>query len=144
MERLAEIGAELLGDTLARLNGLTPRPQRDRDATFAPILNKEDGLINWSRSAIVIERAVRGFQPWPNAYTSYNSRGLTIFRAEAVSSGRDAAPGEVIAAQGEDLIVNCGQPSALRLIEVQPEARKRMAVRDFLNGTHVKVGDRFG
>ena len=144
MERLAEIGAELLGDTLARLNGLTPRPQRDRDATFAPILNKKDGLINWSRSAIVIERAVRGFQPWPNAYTSYNSRGLTIFRAEAVSSGRDAAPGEVIAAQGEDLIVNCGQPSALRLIEVQPEARKRMAVRDFLNGTHVKVGDRFG
>ena len=144
MERLAEIGAELLGDTLARLNGLTPRPQRDRDATFAPILNKEDGLINWSRSAIVIERAVRGFQPWPNAYTSYNSRGLTIFRAEAVSSGRDAAPGEVIAAQGEDLIVSCGQPSALRLIEVQPEARKRMAVRDFLNGTHVKVGDRFG
>ena len=144
MERLAEIGAELLGDTLARLNGLTPRPQRDRDATFAPILNKEDGLINWSRSAIVIERAVRGFQPWPNAYTSYNSRGLTIFRAEAVSSGRDAGPGEVIAAQGEDLIVNCGQPSALRLIEVQPEARKRMAVRDFLNGTHVKVGDRFG
>ena len=144
MERLAEIGAELLGDTLARLNGLTPRPQRDRDATFAPILNKEDGLIDWSRSAIVIERAVRGFQPWPNAYTSYNSRGLTIFRAEAVSSGRDAAPGEVIAAQGEDLIVNCGQPSALRLIEVQPEARKRMAVRDFLNGTHVKVGDRFG
>ena len=144
MERLAEIGAELLGDTLARLNGLTPRPQRDRDATFAPILNKEDGLINWSRSAIVIERAVRGFQPWPNAYTTYNSRGLTIFRAEAVSSGRDAGPGEVIAAQGEDLIVNCGQPSALRLIEVQPEARKRMAVRDFLNGTHVKVGDRFG
>ena len=144
MERLAEIGAELLGETLARLNGLTPRPQRDRDATFAPILNKEDGLIDWSRSAIVIERAVRGFQPWPNAYTSYNSRGLTIFRAEAVSSGRDAAPGEVIAAQGEDLIVNCGQPSALRLIEVQPEARKRMAVRDFLNGTHVKVGDRFG
>ena len=144
MERLAEIGAELLGDTLARLNGLTPRPQRDRDATFAPILNKEDGLINWSRSAIVIERAVRGFQPWPNAYTSYNSRGLTIFRTEAVSSGRDAGPGEVIAAQGEDLIVSCGQPSALRLIEVQPEARKRMAVRDFLNGTHVKVGDRFG
>ena len=144
MERLAEIGAELLGDTLARLNGLTPRPQRDRDATFAPIKNKEDVLINWSRSAIVIERAVRGFQPWPNAYTSYNSRGLTIFRAEAVSSGRDTATGEVIAAQGEDLIVNCGQPSALRLIEVQPEARKRMAVRDFLNGTHVKVGDRFG
>ena len=144
MERLAEIGAELLGETLSRLNDLTPRPQRDQDATFAPILKKEDGLIDWSRSAIEIERAVRGFQPWPNAYTSFNSRGLTIFRAEVVSSVPGAAPGEVIAAQGDDLIVNCGQQSALRLIEVQPEARKRMAVRDFLNGTYVKVGDRFG
>ena len=86
MERLAEIGAELLGETLSRLNDLTPRPQRDQDATLAPILKKEDGLIDWSRSAIEIERAVRGFQPWPNAYTSFNSRGLTIFRAEAVSS----------------------------------------------------------
>lgn len=144
MERLAEIGAELLGETLARLNDLTPRPQRDQDATFAPILKKEDGLIDWSRSAIEIERAVRGFQPWPNTYTSYNLRGLTIFRAEAVSSVPGAAPGEVIAAQGNDLIVNCGESTALRLIEVQPEARKRMTVRDFLNGAHVKVGDRFG
>ena len=144
MERLAEIGAELLGETLSRLDDLTPRPQRDQDATFAPILKKEDGLIDWSRSAIEIERAVRGFQPWPNAYTSFNSRGLTVFRAEAVSSVPGAALGEVIAAQGDDLMVNCGEGTALRLIEVQPEARKRMTVRDFLNGTHVKVGDRFG
>lgn len=144
MERLAEIGAELLGETLSRLDDLTPRPQRDQDATFAPILKKEDGLIDWSRSAIEIERAVRGFQPWPNAYTRFNSRGLTVFRAEAVPSVPGAALGEVIAAQGDDLMVNCGEDTALRLIEVQPEARKRMAVRDFLNGTHVKVGDRFG
>jgi len=144
MERLAEIGAELLGETLSRLNDLTPRPQRDQDATFAPILKKEDGLIDWSRSAIEIERAVRGFQPWPNAYTSLNSRGLTVFRAEAVSSVPGAGPGEVIGAQGDDLIVNCGEGTALRIIEVHPEARKRMTVRDFLNGTHVKVGDRFG
>ena len=144
MERLAEIGAELLGETLSRLNNLTPRPQRDQDATFAPILKKEDGLIDWSRGALEIERAVRGFQPWPNAYTSFSSRGLTVFRAEAVSSVPGAAPGELIAAQGDDLMVNCGEGTALRLIEVQPEARKRMAVRDFLNGTHVKVGDRFG
>jgi methionyl-tRNA formyltransferase len=53
-------------------------------------------------------------------------------------------PGEVIAAQGDDLIVNCGEQTALRLIEVQPEARKRIAVRDFINGTRITVGDRFG
>ncbi len=143
MERLSVIGAELLGETLSRLDHLTPRPQRDQDATFAPILTKEDGLIDWTRSAFEIERCVRGFQPWPNAYTSFNSRGLTILRAESVSSVSDADPGEVIVAH-KDLIVNCGEQTALRLIEVQPEARKRMSIRDFLNGTNVKVGDRFG
>ena len=144
MERLAEIGAELLGETLSRLDDLKPQKQNDQDATFAPILKKEDGLIDWSRSAIEIERAVRGFQPWPNAYTSSNTKGLTIWKAQSVSSASEAGHGEVIAAQGDDLIVACGHQTALRLIEVQPEARKRMGVRDFLNGTHVKVGDRFG
>src|SRR5215207_439561 len=82
MQRLAEIGAELLGETLAQLNDLTPRPQHDADATFAPVLTKEDGLIDWSQSAFIIERLVRGLQPWPNAYTSFNSKGLTIWSAE--------------------------------------------------------------
>ena len=144
MERLSVIGAELLGETLSRLDDLTPRPQHDRDATFAPILKKADGLIDWSRSAIEIERCVRGFQPWPNAYTSFNSRGLTIWRAQPVSSVSEAVAGEVIAAHGDDLIVNCGAQTALRLIEVQPEAKKRMRVRDYISGARVKVGDRFG
>lgn len=144
MERLSEIGAELLSETLSRLDDLTPRPQRDRDATFAPMLKKEDGLIHWSRSAIEIERTVRGFQPWPNAYTSFNEKGLTIWQAQAVAFVSDVVPGAVIVAQGDDLIVSCGQQTALRLIEVQPEARKRMGVRDFISGARLKVGDRFG
>ena len=144
MDRLAEIGSGLLGETLSRLDQLTPRQQNDQDATFAPILKKEDGLIDWSQSAIEIDRCVRGFQPWPNAYTTFNSRGLTIWRAQPVSSVSETAPGEVIAALGDDLTVNCGEQTALRLIEVQPEARKRIAVRDFINGMHIKVGDRFG
>jgi methionyl-tRNA formyltransferase len=145
MARLAEIGAALLGETLARLDEITPRPQHDRDATLAPVLVKEDGLIDWSKSAFAIERCVRGFQPWPNAYTSFNSKGLTIWRAQPIeSTGVEAPAGEVIAAHGDDLLVSCGEQTALRLLEVQPEARKRMAVRDFINGLHVKVGDRFG
>lgn len=145
MERLAEIGAGLLGETLARLGDLTPRLQHDRDATFAPILEKEDGLIDWSRSALEIERRVRGFQPWPNAYTTFNSKGLTIWRAQPVESpSPNAKPGEVVVAHGDKLLVSCGEQTALRLLEVQPEARKRLTVRDFVNGLHVKVGDRFG
>lgn len=145
MLRLAEIGAGLLGETLGRLDDLTPRPQHDRDATFAPLLKKEDGLIDWSQSAVEIERCVRGFQPWPNAYTSFKSKGLTIWRAQPVSSSnQDASVGEVVLAHGDELLVSCGDQTALRLFEVQPEARKRLSVRDFINGLHVKVGDRFG
>ena len=145
MHRLAEIGAELLGETLARLDLITPRPQHDRDATFAPVLTKEDGLIDWSESAFAIERRVRGFQPWPNAYSSFNSKGLTIWGADPTdNSNSNAAPGEVIVADRNDLVVSCGDQTALRLIEVQPEARKRIPARDFINGMRLKVGDRFG
>lgn len=145
MQSLAEIGAPLLSETLASLDEITPRPQHDRDATFAPILKKEDGLIDWSQSAFVIERRVRGLQPWPNAHTSFNSKGLIIWRAQpslAVTS--NIAPGELIAAQGDELVVQCGEQTALRVLDVQPEARKMIAARDFINGIRVKVGDRFG
>ena len=145
MQRLAEIGAELLGETLARLNDLTPRPQRDRDATFAPVLKKEDGLIDWSQSAFDIERRIRGFQPWPNAYTKFDSKNLILWEAQptiSVTSG--IVNGEVIVAQKDELVVQCGRKTALRVLEVQPEGRKRMAARDFINGTRLKVGDRFG
>ena len=145
MQRLSAIGAELLGETLARLDNLTPRPQRDADATFAPVLTKEGGLIDWSLSAFAIERRVRGLQPWPNAYTSFNSKGLTIWSAEpSTTSLANAAPGEIIVAHRDELVVSCGEQTSLRLIEVQPEARKRIHARDFINGLHPKVGDRFG
>ena len=145
MERLAEIGATLLGETLSKLEFITPRPQHDRDATFAPILKKEDGVIDWSWSAFAIERRIRGLQPWPNAYTTFNSKSLILWEAQpsmSVTSG--IANGELIVAQRDELVVQCGERTALRVLEVQPEARKRMAARDFINGMHLKVGDRFG
>jgi len=145
MQRLAIIGAELLSETLAQLDVITPRPQRRQDATLAPLLRKIDGAINWSNTAATIERCVRGFQPWPNAYTYHNSQRLIIWRAAAVDmSSPEAREGEVIAAHGDDLIVKCGNETVLRVMEVQPEARRRMSVRDFLNGAHLKIGDRFG
>ncbi len=148
MQRLSEIGAELLGETLVHLDTLNPRRQDDSDATFAPMLKKEDGLIDWRECAFAIERRVRGFQPWPNAYTSFNSKGLTIWSAEPLTSlpisNPEAAPGEVIVAHGNELVVGCGEKTALRLIDVRPEARKRIPARDFINGSHLKVGDRFG
>lgn len=145
MQRLSEVGAELLSETLARLDELTPQPQDHTHATFAPIIKKEDGLIDWSKTGIVIERAIRGFQPWPTAYTTFNSRRLTIWEAEPLMCfAPEVAAGEVTAAHGGELVVQCAGRSALRLLQVQPEARKRLTARDFINGLHVKIGDRFG
>jgi methionyl-tRNA formyltransferase len=142
--RLADMGAELLGETLAQLDEITPRPQHDRDATLAPMLSKEHGLIDWSNNAFAVERTIRGLQPWPNAYTDHQTHRLIVWRAKAErSESSNAVPGEVVVSHGDDLVVKCGAGTMLRLIEVQPEAKRRMSVRDFLNGTHVKVGDIF-
>jgi methionyl-tRNA formyltransferase len=144
MQRLAVGGADLLSETLAQLDVITPRPQRDKDASFAPRLRKTDGAISWSNPAVKVERSVRGFQPWPTAYTNYKSQRLIIWKAAVTDAvAGNARDGEVIVAHGDDLVVKCGDETALRLIEVQPEAKRRMSVRDFLNGTHSKVGDRF-
>jgi methionyl-tRNA formyltransferase len=142
MRRLADMGAELLGETLTQLDELTPRPQRDRDATLAPMLRKEDGLIDWSSSAFVIKRAIRGLQPWPNAYTYHENQRLIIWRAEAERlESSSAVPGEVLEFKGDDLIVKCGEDTVLRLLELQPESKRRMSVRDFINGKSLKIGD---
>ena len=145
MQRLAVVGAGLLSETLAQLDSITPRPQHNRGATFAPLLTKQHGLINWLSNAATIERCVRGFQPWPSAYTNYKLHRMIIWKASLTESALpDARAGEVLVAHGDDLVVKGGDGTALRLIEVQPEAKRRMGVRDFLNGTHLKVGDRFG
>lgn len=145
MARLSPLGAELLVETLAQFDSLTPRPQHDRDATFAPILKKEDGLVNWSGSAFALDRCIRGFQPWPNAYTHSRSQRLIVWRAEAVSeSYPDAVAGQIITAHGDDLMVRCDADTSLRIIEVQPEGKRRMSTRDFLNGTHLRAGERMG
>jgi methionyl-tRNA formyltransferase len=82
LARLAEMGAELLSETLARLAEIEPRPQRDEEATHAPILQREDGLIDWHLTATEIERRVRGFQPFPNSFTNFRAQRLFIWRAQ--------------------------------------------------------------
>ena len=109
------------------------------------MLRKEDGLIEWALDAAQIERRVRGFQPWPSAYTKYNSQRLVIWRASVVSDDQERGrEGEIVKAHGDELIVACGEQTLLHLHEVQPEGKRRMSVRDFLNGARVRAGERFG
>lgn len=144
MLRLADMGAELLAETLKEFHKLTPQPQQNDQASFAPILKRTDGLIDWTKKALAIERLVRGFQPWPNAYTHSHSNRLVIWEAEPHrSENQNAFPGEVVVSEGDELVVKCGQETALRLIEVQAEAKRRMSVRDYLNGTHLSTGTIF-
>jgi methionyl-tRNA formyltransferase len=144
MQRLATIGANLLSETLKEIETIEPTPQRDEDATFAPILKREDGRLDWNMTARGVEWRVRGFQPWPNAHTTLNSRRLIILQAKAeMLSGPADQPGRILEAHGDKLLVACGD-GALRILELQPEDSRRMNARDFLNGSHVTAGQVLG
>ena len=144
LNRLADLGADLVSETLKRLDEILPQPQSDEEATYAPVLKREDGLIDWSLDAFAIERRVRGLQPWPNAYTTFRSRRLVIWNASAQAiAGRSFAPGKIITAHGDSLIIECGGATGLQLLEVQPESGRRLSARDFLNGARVTAGELF-
>jgi methionyl-tRNA formyltransferase len=155
LERLSHVGAELLVETLSRLDEIESRPQDDTQATQAPILRREDGLIDWSLNASEIEHRVRGFQPWPNAFTTHHGRRLIVWRAAAGvrKSGLDdavpledatVAAGTLVVARGDDLVVACGGETVLKLLEVQPEGKQRLRARDFINGSHAQAGEPLG
>jgi methionyl-tRNA formyltransferase len=145
LTRLAEIGAELLSETLKHLDTLQAQPQRAEEATLAPILKREDGLIDWSTDAFAIEQRVRGFQPWPNAYTSFRSQRLLIWQATSEWIEQlTFPPGQIIEARGDRLIIACGEATALRVSELQTEGGRRLSARDFGNGMHLKVGELLG
>jgi methionyl-tRNA formyltransferase len=145
MKRLAETGAQLLSETLKGIEHIELKPQRHEDATFAPMLKREDGLIDWALDADAIERRVRGLQPWPNAHTTLNSRRLIIRQAAAEKSQQPTVQfGQIVEAQGDRLLIACGGDTALRILELQPEDSRRMSARDFLNGFHIKAGQLLG
>ena len=142
--RLASLGAQLLSETLEKMKKgeIRPAPQDHSKATYAPMLKKEDGQIDWEKGAEEIDRQVRAFHPWPGAYTKVQSRILKIYKGE-VRKGK--ATGKVGTALwvGTDFIeIETGKDSYL-LKEVQPEGKKRMSVRDFLAGHPVQVGTVF-
>jgi len=145
MRRLAETGAELLSTTLKGIDHIELKPQAKESATFAPILKRDDGLIDWSLDALAIERRVRGLQPWPNAHTTLRSRRLIIWKANAESLPQSSdQPGRIIEAHGDRLLVACGAATALRIGELQPEHSRRMSARDFLNGAHLEARESLG
>jgi methionyl-tRNA formyltransferase len=131
---LAESGASLMLETLRGLEAGTihPVPQDDAGASLAPILQREDALVDFARSAREIYNRWRGFQPWPGAYTFFRGKKLTLHRVLPAGAA-DIPAGELIV-DGDRLFVAAGSGTRLELLEVQVEGKKRMPVADFLRG----------
>jgi methionyl-tRNA formyltransferase len=136
---LARMGAELLIETLERIEFIQPRKQDPAEATYAPLLKKEDGLIDWRQPAPMIHNRARGFQPWPGAHTRFRGQQLHIWQSRVAAAG-SGDPGRLIR---RPLRVACGE-GALELIEVQLEGRKRVAAEDFANGQRITGNDILG
>lgn len=143
---LAAMGAELMVETLERLGSgtLAGTPQDDSQATLAPILKREDGLIDWSRPAAEIHQRFRGFQPWPGAFTTLRGKKLIVHAAryDAVATGY-ASPG-LMDVEAGSLRVACGAGTILQLDEVQLEGKKRMSAGEFLRGFQLQTGEQLG
>lgn len=144
MANLSTLGADLLSETLAMFDELTVQPQDDSQATFAPIMKKEDGLIDWNLTATEITNRIRGFQPFPTSFTKYQDKNLTIWKAKERENGewKIKNVGEILESKGENLIIGCGNQTTLQVEELQLEGKKRMATRDFLNGIKMPVGEK--
>ena len=142
--RLSQLGAELLIETLKGYiaGEIAPIPQDERLASRQPMLKKEMGLIDWTRSAKEIACQARGLDPWPSAYTDYLGGTLKIYRARPAMG--EGEPGTVLRSSAkEGLFVACGE-GALEVLEMQAPGGKRMSARAYLAGKKIEPGTRFG
>jgi len=141
--KLAAVGADLIIETLHRLEAGTikRRSQNNAEATLAPILTKEDGRIDFSRSAQEIHNRFRGFQPWPGAFTTFRGKVLNIKGMRLTSE--NVTQGQLVV-KGKQLFVGCGMHSAIELLEVHLEGKKNMGAKDFLHGYRLGKHEKLG
>jgi methionyl-tRNA formyltransferase len=139
--RLAGAGAQLLVETLR--DNPAPVKQDSTEATYAPILKKEDGQIDWNWPATKSFNRSRGFLPWPGAYSFFRGQLFHVWKARVAADAPGGEPGQMIR-QKKRLLIACGERSALEAIEVQVEGRKRMSAEAFLNGQHLRNDEILG
>lgn len=144
-QRLATIGAVAISTALQELTNLNPRTQDERRASLAPILKREDGLIDWSFGSNAIADRVRGFQPFPTSFTFLNGQKVTIWKSYAGSNETpvELPPGTIIEAKKYEIEIACGSRSKLIVEELQFEGKRRMTALEAINGRAFMIGDRF-
>ncbi len=144
-DKLSVAGAELIISTLKKLEDgtVTRTPQEHSKMTYAKMLDKKLGNIDFTMSAAYIERLVRGLNPWPSAYTTYKGKSLKVWQAEVKDAKADGKPGEIIEVEKDYFTVLTGE-GALKIYELQLEGKKRMQTEDFLRGVKVTIGEGLG
>ncbi len=140
---LAAMGAKLMVETLRGLHAgkIQPHKQDDSRSSLAPILKKENGLVDFSMRANEIYNRLRAFQPWPGAYTRFRGKTLQIFGAQPAT---EVMPPTELRVISDRLVVGCGQNTSLELLEIQLEGKKRTTAHDFVQGYHPRAGERLG
>jgi methionyl-tRNA formyltransferase len=143
-DHLAELGASILIKTLDGLetNSIEPKEQNHAQATYAPLLKKKDGRIDWNQTAEKIEAFIRGMTPWPGAFTFYNRKRYKIFSANIVQTQVQSPPGTVIDGFPDELRIQASR-NAILISGIQTESGKRMCVKDFLRGARIPSGSVF-
>lgn len=143
--KLAATGAELMAETLLALESgeIKPVAQDHALATLAPILTKEDGRMDFSRTATDLLNRMRGFKPWPGAFTTFRGKNVQVHRAETARLPGASSPG-TLSVEAHRLFVACGKETALHLIEIQLDGKRRMTGQEFVNGYRPKPGERLG
>jgi methionyl-tRNA formyltransferase len=142
--RLAEIGAELLCKTIDQIDSIPHTKQDHSKATFAPLIKKEDGRIDWTKSTIEIDRKIRAFTPWPSAYAFLDQKRIKIIAGKGLDSKiPNLTPGEILDVNTNGIQVSCGQNSIYLIEELQPEGKKAMKAYAFSLGTQISRGNKF-
>lgn len=145
-DKLSEAGAGLLSETLPQLIEGTVKAtkQDEKKVTFAPNITREDEKIDWHQGGEAIYDQIRGLRPWPVAYTLYNGKNMKIWTGEKVKRARSAEPGTIIEVTSENFIIHTGDDTAIKVTELQPAGKKRMAAEQFLQGAKLQAGTKIG
>ncbi len=139
---LAQMGGRLLVKTLELIEKgeVVPEPQKDEEATYAGLIRKQDGAIDFNRTAQEVERLIRGFDPWPGAFCTYKDKVMKLWKAQAVSTDKEEKPGTITSVDHKGVIVTCGTDSLL-VTEIQMPGKKRVTVEEYLKGNKIEKGE---
>jgi len=140
-DKLSRVGSDLLAETLPKLlaGEITPIPQNDEEATFAPNLKRSDEQIDWTVSGEEIYNKIRGLNPWPVAFTLYQGKVMKVWAGKKVAKKKDAAPRTIVDITDQGPIVATGNDTYIQLTEVQPAGKKKMDISEFLRGAGSKM-----